>query len=274
MSTVRVDQISPQQAPQQPEPIQQQQQQAPERIELHTQSSFERGSTLPSQAQDILPGVDAEQLQRLDGLFGAMSPEQRANLSREGSKLTELILTEAQRNPPALEGGPLSSGLAGQLATTASSLTQGQQDVEASDAMTGIMFTALEGYNDDLRGLSTTLKENLGYAEELRTQMTELRDMVSDWPEGETQEYSWIEVTRDSAGNLHVEEHTKELTQKDAEELMNKLDSQKTSLTDLTDLQRHDLQHLYQKKQQATQLISNLMKSMHDTLSSIIRNMR
>ncbi len=89
------------------------------------------------------------------------------------------------------------------------------------------------------------LKNSLEYSRQLRNRMADVRDGLAENPNDAT---------------LQAE--------------MAELDAKLTAASDLTSMMQLELQNAMQKQQQAFQMLSNIMKSQHDTAKAIINNIK
>lgn len=98
-----------------------------------------------------------------------------------------------------------------------------------------------------------------------------LHDVLSSWPEGfETQEVIWSDWTED-----YIEvEYTDVLTINRVINLIEYLEGKLRRFSDMSSNLNLQLQDAMNKQQQAMQILSNIMKTQHDTLKAIIQNMR
>jgi hypothetical protein len=208
-------------------------------------------------------------------LFANVPADQQQALQGSFDSLARAIYQEGSSNPSGIEIGSFSSGLVSQLGQTFEQymVTTGVQ--ESDGALQGVMFGAMVGIEQDLGSFAQDLQNKLNLAGELRTDITEIRTELGDWPDAdEKRAFSWTEVATDDNGNVSVTQKTGELTKAEAETLLGKLEMQLTSLTELNEMQKFDLQTKTHDYQQALSTLSNLLKSQHDSLMAIIRNLK
>ena len=240
------------------------------RLDLDQGSTFELGSG--ADLGGFVSPLDAETQAGIASFYARFQPEQRAQLQAAGADLGAAILGGASGSgaatgtaSSALEA-TTSEAMATYLATTgADSQSQVGQD---------FMWMAIGGMESYLKGFADKMQNALDLTNDLRTEGTELRDMLSNWPDGKTQSFTWKEVTFDDKGNPTVTEHTQDLTKDQATELLAKLEDQQKSASDVSDLAKFDLQNKYQDYQQAVQTLAGIQKQTFDDAKAIINNLR
>lgn len=124
------------------------------------------------------------------------------------------------------------------------------------------MIGAAEQAEKGVIATAKALQRNLDRKKKLRSNISELRDIITEgsFP------------IRFSYGSPAK---TVQLTSKaQAESLMHKLESELETITDMSQQMQLQLQDAMNKQQQAMQILSNIMKNQHDTLKAIIQNMR
>jgi hypothetical protein len=157
-----------------------------------------------------------------------------------------------------------------QLAESFASAT-GAQD--ATELAQGVMMMAYAGAEAELQEMAARVKANLEGKKTVREDLAELRDLINDdqWPA----EFTYTEHVKNASGKLVSTEKTVTLASKDeAEALLQDLESQLQTMTDMSQMLQLQLQEAMNKQQQAMQILSNIMKNQHDTLKAIIQNMR
>ena len=108
--------------------------------------------------------------------------------------------------------------------------------------------------------------------DQVRVQYANLSDALANWPEGkDTMAFTWTSL--DKQTNTPVVQTgvlTKEQAQAKMQEMRDTIDSMGAS----SQVQQLRLQKMVQDYQQATNLMSNLLKFEYDTAKSIIGNIR
>lgn len=236
------------------------------RLELDRTSSFERASS--TALGGFVSPVEPQTQAGISAFYAGLSAEQRPRLEAASLDLGQALLGagSAGTGSPALEEAT-ATALATYVTTTgAEDYARISQD---------FMYMAMSGMESQLRDFTDRLSQNMELGQDLRTSCTELRDMLSDWPEGETQSFSWTEVTYDDENNPLVVRHEDEaLTKDDAEKLLTTLETQLAGVSDVSELAKLDLQQVYQDYQQAVQTLTSIQKTMHDDAMKIVANMK
>ena len=131
------------------------------------------------------------------------------------------------------------------------------------------------GVETDLGEFARMVQGKTKLAGELRTDMTELRNAISEWPEGGGKQYfEWTEVKYDKDGNMSVTEHKGELTKGEAENKLKDLEEQQGTLRDMTEMDKFQLQQMTHDYQQAMNTLTAMLKNMHDTMKATIANVK
>ncbi len=247
------------------------------RLSLFNASQFERVSAV--QFQDgsgiALPAMSEQDRATAAQLFGGVPADQQAAMQEAANRLAAALYAEAANNAEGVKVGSFSAGVTAALSEAASIYGSVTQGGAIDQQMQGTMFMALAGLEGDLQDFAINVRGKLALVKELRTDITELRDAVANWPEGvEKQRFTWREVTIDEAGNVKVVEHSEDLTKQQAADKADGLEEMKNSLQDLTEMDKLDLQRMTEDYQQAVNTLSALLKNNHDSLKSIIGNLK
>ena len=109
------------------------------------------------------------------------------------------------------------------------------------------------------------LQKNLQLKEALRLDLTELRDVIADdqWPVE-------IIVTDENGQDVTVTLHSR----RDADALANALEQRLQATSDTGQMENVQVQGAVSRHQAALQMVSNQMKTMHDTAKAIIANLK
>jgi hypothetical protein len=109
----------------------------------------------------------------------------------------------------------------------------------------------------------------------LREEITMLMDILSDWfDDGSAKKITYNSCIKIADDRYEIVEKTEVMSKEQAEALIEKMDSQLEALSDMSQQLQLQLQDAMNKQQQAMQMISNIMKTMHDTAKAIIQNMK
>ncbi|MBI3178313.1 MAG: hypothetical protein HYZ27_01550 [Deltaproteobacteria bacterium] len=247
------------------------------RLSLFNASEFQRVSAV--QFQDgsgiSIPTMSEQDRTTVAHLFGGVPLDQQAAVQEAANRLAAALYVEGATNAEGVKVGSFSSGVTAALGEAATIYGTATKGGAIDQQMQGTMFMALAGLEGDLQDFAVNVRGKLALVKELRTDITELRDAVANWPEGvEKQKFSWREVTIDEAGNVKVVERSEYLTKEQAAQKADSLEEMKNSLQDLTEMDKFDLQRMTQDYQQAVNTLSALLKSNHDSLKSIIGNLK
>lgn len=235
-------------------------------LDRETRESFERGSG--TDLSGYAPPLDAPTRASIEAFYGAYGPSERVALQAASLELGKALLNAG----PA---GATSSALQEASATTlATYLTTTGSDDRAQTSQ-DFMRMALGGMEAYLRGFAEKVQANTGIAKELRTTLTELRDMLADWPAGaDKQHFTWTEVTYDDRGNPTLATKEADLTKQEAQQLLERLEEQLATTSEMSEIAKFDLQAKYQDYQQAVQTLAGIQKQVHDDASKIIHNLK
>ena len=245
-------------------------QEAQQRLNLFTASSFERAQSLnfSDGARVDVPFMNDQDRDLAGKLFGSVPTEKREELQTSFDALTHLIREEGANNPDGVKVGDFSSGLTRQLGQTIEVYMTTTAVEEAGDAVQAVMFGAMIGVEQELGNFAKEMQNRLNAAGEMRTDITELRDELTDWPDdGSTRTFSWT----DGDGTVH---ENVSLTKEEAKSLVDKLDGELETMSEMTDMMRFDLQRASETYQQALNTLSSLLKSQHESLMAVIRNLK
>ncbi len=248
-----------------------------QRLSLFTSNSFERVGQVRFTDGSLIavPSTSQEDQETLTKLFGAVPPDGRAKLDQVTSDLGKAIYDETANNPAGIETGSFSAGFNSTVGLAASTFTEVTGMTGQDTQVQGVLFMSMIGVEQDLGDFARMVHGKTQLAGELRTDLTELREALSDWPDdGSKQTFSWTEVTYDKDGNMHVSQHTEELTKKEAETLMDKLDEQLSTMRDMTEMDKFQLQQMVHNYQKAMNTLTAMLKNMHDTMRAIIQNVK
>lgn len=237
---------------------------AAKRLEVYdTAESFSRGGSSLSSYQDVTAKLPEEQRAGMENLLGRMSPEQAQAFFAQSEALAGQLLACNG------EGDTLSaiSGAMGGIAETT-----GATDSETLTMDT--LLCAYQGVQGTLEEFALKIQGSNVMKQEVREELTMLRDMLSDWPEGETRTITYSSMEKQPDGSYKMVEHTETLTKKDAENLIEKMETDLNSLSDISQMDNLKLQQIMEQQAQLMQTMSNIMKAINDAAKAIIGNMR
>lgn len=252
------------------------------RLELDTESSFERGSDSDFDPANFQSAFSDEQRRTAEERFQALSVSDQAAVNNAVTKVyLGLNGVRTGSSTTAEVGEAFTAAL-----TTYSSALYGISGLHASRAprrgsgdqseVTDIMVRVMGHAEDQVAAFAMDLQGKLNMKADLRTQATELADMVAHWPEGvDKQHFSWTSYDVDpDTGRVQETHHQADLTKEEAMDLQKDLQSQLDTLSDVTQMQQLDLQQKYQAQQEFMSTLSEILRSMHDTMKNTIANVK
>lgn len=220
-----------------------------------------------------VPLMPKEQKEELEKRLSPLSQEQRQRLLSQTKTWGRDIFDEMANNSKGLQLGNYSAGLTASTGFTMEQyvLTAGAQ----SEAQTyqDLTLLGVDGMEKNLTDYMTQLSDKHDNLETMRVDVAELNEMLEGWPPGETQRFSWHEMTRDANGQEQFVEHKNvEMNKEDAQKLVEKLGLQIDAGMTMSNLEQVKLQTMVQDYQKAMNVISNILKSQDDTLRNTIAN--
>ena len=109
----------------------------------------------------------------------------------------------------------------------------------------------------------------------LREEILTLKDMLADWPDdGIVQKVTYNSCVKLSDDRYEIDEITEVMSKDHVEALIQKMEDQLASLTEMSQTDMLELQDAMNKQAQLMQMMSNIMKNMHDTAKAIIQNLK
>ena len=152
---------------------------------------------------------------------------------------------------------------------------------QGSDSMSNqdqnFMMLAIGGMEATLGGFAATVSNNNQNMKDVRTDATELQEMLTGpppWGDDEVKSFTYHEVTYDQNGNPTVKEITVDLDKKGAEALLTKLDEQMKTMSDMSEMDKFDMQRLYQDYQTGVNTLASIIKSDDDAKKAILNNIK
>jgi hypothetical protein len=252
------------------------------RLELNTESSFERGSDSDFDPANFQSNFTDDQRREAQQRF--------SSLPLEDQKAVDTAITKVHLGLAGVRNGTTTTAEVGAsfiegLSTYSSALyavrglpaaNRTVRGSGGSGEVTDIMVRVMGRVEDNVAQFAIDLQGKINMKTELRTQLAEVRDMVANWPEGQdTQTFTWTSYDVDSStGKVTESVHTQELTREEALALQERMQSQLDTLSDITQMQQFELQQKYQEQQEAMQTLSEILRSMHDTMKNTIANVK
>ncbi len=288
--------------------------QARKRIDLHQSSSFSKGgsgidlSAVKNPVDAVnnsqegrllqtrdgneieIPTLDAENRAKASALFAKVSEAGKQRLQAVGQELGRAAFAHVAATRSVERGEPdgkaqleaassaLYSAAQANLAAVANETygkaPRGLTQTQFNNAMTDAMTNGMAGVEGDLNATLQRFAKKAQMGETVDTDAAELQDMLANWPEGSSQQFTWHEAVKDENGNYSIVEKTGTLTKEQAEDLYNKLKASANDLQSITAIEQQMLQVQVQDYQQAMTTLSNVMKAYDDNLKGIIQNVK
>ena len=241
-------------------------------VQLRRRLAFDPNSTFESGTSTDLSGLtspldDATQAE-YSALFAGLSPAQQANIHTSSLALGTALL----------QAGP-SAGTSTAVHTAALStydcITAAGTSSVVNSTQT-FMAAAMSGVDASLTQFAMRVNDLNNLAKDLRTQYTELADMIKDWPDdGSKKTFSWDEATFDDKGNPTIVHHTNEpLTKEQAQNLLQHIDDMKSNASDIGATASFDLQQMSQNASEIQTMITDLLAQIHQSAQNIVSNMK
>lgn len=286
---------------------------AKKRLELHQSSGFSKGSsgidlsalTRPDAVNNTqegrllqtrdgneieLPSLDAETRAKAASLFARVSDAGRERLITVGLEVGRAAFANVAAQRAVAKGEPdakaqleastsaLQASVQANLAAVAgeaynthpSSMDQNK----FNNAMTDAMTNGMAGVEGDLNATMHRFAAKAKMGQTVDEDVAELQDMLSSWPEGSSQFFTWHESVKDKDGNITLVEKSGTLTKEQAEDLLTKMKADASGLESMTAIEQQMLQVQVQDYQQAMTTLSNVMKSYDDNLKGILQNVK
>ncbi len=246
------------------------------RLNLDSGDRLDRGRQLARFDFSTFHGpMSPEDQAGVAGLFSSFKGDQAALRNASLELGTQLMSPGAISTNPTTGAVSMSSGLQGASSSAMTMYLTGSGADAQNSATQGFMYMALGGMEAQLGGFAETVKFNTQIVKEMRTEITELQEELTNWPNpDEERHFTWIEVTYDAAGTPTVTEKSGNLNKAEAEALKGKLDSQMSNANDIGALKQFELQKLYQDYTQGVSTLAAIIKSTHDDLMKIVNNMK
>jgi len=222
-----------------------------------------------------IPQMSQADEERVERIFSRASPDKRVELERSMSKLGGAALEEAAAAPAGGDLGQASGALTHSTvdAYTKYVLTTGSD--KHAETTQGFMKAAVGGVETYLQDFFGGLQKKQAAGAEVRTDVTELRGMIGEWPaDGSPQHFTYRELETGKDGSVKLVEHEATLTRDQAQSLVGKLEQEIETAGTVTLMDQNKLQVMVNKYQQAITTLSNIIKSRDEQLRSVISNIR
>ncbi len=233
----------------------------------------------PDNTRVDLPLADNSPIVSIAKVTSSLTDAQKQEVESATKNLVAAIEQEYERNPEAAKAGTVSASLnetyrieSGRIMENLGSVAQ-----EGFDSQIGAtMASAIAELDGDLYAVAKGIETRTQLNSEMRLDAHEIRDAVSNWPDGQdTQVFSWTEVRVDKDGNTLIEENKDvALTKTEAEGVVEELDALRAALGDILQMDRLLLQDQFQQNQQLHSILSAILKDNHTTRQNISSNIR
>ena len=222
-----------------------------------------------------LPRMNPEDRARAEAILAGMSPEQRLVVHNLAVAAGGAAFHEVATNPDALQG-PWSDNLKSSSAALSEQVVMTQMQKDQEEMITHQVVMGLYGVDQNLQGYFHSLVDKENIANDVRTDLAELQDMLATWPDdGSTELVSYKEVIINDDGSVSIVEHRDvEMTKMEAQALAMKLDGDVSSLGQQGQMEMFMLQKMVEDYQKAENTLSNIMKDQHDIQKMLIGNAR
>ena len=146
---------------------------------------------------------------------------------------------------------------------------------DAEILMQNTMYASMYGIKEELNQIAVQVSTSNHVKAILREEIALLKDLLSDWPDdGSVQEITYRECVKLSDGSYEIIETTRVMSKRQVEKLIENMETQLNTIADMNQMDMLALQDAMNKQAQLMQMMSNIMKQMHDTANAIIRNLK
>jgi hypothetical protein len=223
-----------------------------------------------------MPRMPAADRQRAEAFLAGLPPAHRSRMEQAAVTLGDEAWAAAAAAPEGVVLDTASSGLQSAANNTFESwlVTQGEEGASADN--NSLIVTSVWGVEKSLYNFLGDASARDKAGSEIRTAITELEEMLADWPDdGSTQLFSYNEIVVGADGSVSMIEHKNvPLTKEQAQELLSELNTRLDSLSVFTNRDEMMLQMMVHKYQQVTNAISNILKNTDETRRGIISNVK
>ncbi len=205
------------------------------------------------------------------GRLGARRPEGEEVALRLGAALWQ----EAEDNPAGIPVEAVSAGLESAVDDSYAlwMLTEGKD--QRDGASEEILFAGMWGVEKNLHGFFNACVERENVSNEMRSVVAELKDMLAEWPEGESEILSWREIESRPDGSTEIVEHNNvALTRDQAAALLDRLEPMAEQMSSIVNQDQFKLQYMVEQYQQLSTTLSNILKNQDDTRKNIIGHLK
>ncbi len=206
-------------------------------------------------ARSALP-LSALQKSKAAALEKKLNAAQRAARARLGSRLLAAVRVSAKTKKPVFTKAFVSS-----IRNDVKLL--GSNDVAALTAL--VLQAAADEAAQDLYRAAKQTEASLQRKKRLRDSVAQLRQVLASW-RAKSRSVSWTE-----ADGRHL---SKVMTKSGAEALLKRLEAELAAQESDSEMMSLNLQDVMQKREQVLQMLSNMMKAMHDSTQAIINNLK
>ena len=146
---------------------------------------------------------------------------------------------------------------------------------DANTLMQNTMYAAMYGVEIDLKQLAAQVSANNQIKKIIREEISNLKDILSDWlDDNSAKVITYRECIKLKDGSYQIEERTRMMSKEQVEVLIDDMENQLATLSDRNEMDNKKLQDAMNKQAQIMQMMSNIMKNMHDTANATIQNLK
>ncbi|MEO1170888.1 MAG: hypothetical protein AAFX94_02400 [Myxococcota bacterium] len=270
--SIRIDQVSRAEQPRSVEELSELYRRHSPPVNLFATSEFVSVSNVSKVGVSDDLGVRLQETQEQLRMVELNHPQHQLMVSDAINALTAAIVDQL---PTYLPGETVISGATQAAEEAVEVYITGTGKTNRDEAENAIMGAALFSFEQDIMRFAEDLQYKLDVRSNVNVEKTELDEMLAEWPEVPTdheEEFTYTQVIENEDGSISTLEVTESLSKEEAEALSTELGHQIDRLDDTTELQKYDLQELYSGWQRAYQMLSEILKNMHDTQKAIIQN--
>ena len=246
------------------------------RLEVFADSSFEKVKDTSAEFNTGL--LTDTQRAQVASSFNALPADDQLKVSGDVASFNKQFASLTAGTGSTAEATAALNAVIVSYATASSgalrSTSAAQKNAASDDQSTvsDIMAFGMSTVEGNTQGIANQVKAALEVKKDIRETATELNDMVANWPEdGSKQSFTYNEYDSETGT---VTNKTVELSKEEATALAKDMEDQVQTWNGITDTLQFDLQNAYQAQQQMMSVLSEIMKSMHDTMKNTLGNVR
>jgi len=225
------------------------------------------------QSLSLPQGLPSQDAQAVEALFSGLAPDALTNIESR----TQTVIAETRASIRSGDESGLSTLSSGQAESSQAWLESiapfAVNGDDKQSELTGWMIYAMGNVTNDLGSFAAEVDAKNKAASDVRTTLQEVRDVIEDdeWP----QEITYTEYTVGEDGQVVVTEKTVTLgSAEEAQNLMEKLEGQLSTLKDFQQSDALELQQRLEEQQKIFNTLSAILENIHKTQQSMINNLR